>query len=180
VQSIARQTAQNSTSLGQFSETFDARLLALSDTHNLLTLGGWQSASLRDLILIELAPYNMDDNRRVELTGEDVQLNSRQTLALGLTIHELATNAAKYGSLSVPDGKVNVTWDVATLNDKRTLQLGWIESGGPVVKEPGVRGFGSKLIEHSLKGELGADVQLHFAPEGVRFSLSLPLDLSKA
>ena len=179
IQSIARQTMLHSTSLDQFRNTFDARIMALSQTHDLLTLGEWRSAPLRDILMAELSPYNEIEGERVTMTGVKIDLNSRHALALGLTIHELATNAAKYGALSVPNGKVNVTWDYAILGNKVELRLQWIESGGPVVVKPIARGFGTKLIEHSLANELGAEVQLDFPPEGVRFTLKLPIELRK-
>jgi len=180
IQSIARQTCQNSASLDQFSEAFEARLMALSQTHNLLTLGEWRSAPLRDVIMMELVPYDTEGSRRIIVTGDEVQLDARQALALGLTVHELATNAAKYGALSVPNGNIAVAWDVTTLNDGRVLRLRWVESGGPVVKKPLTRGFGSRLIESGMTSELDADVHLEFHPEGVRFILKLPLDPVKA
>jgi len=176
VQSIARQTRKSSASLDQFSKTFDARLMALSQTHNLLTRGGWTSAPLREIIMSELAPYNGNGSRRVRVAGKEIKLSARQALSLGLAVHELATNAAKYGALSVESGNVEVTWDVTALNDRLMLQLSWIESGGPVVEKPRVRGFGSELIEDALKGELKADVKLDFHRDGVRFTLKMPLD----
>ena len=176
VQSIARQTGQNSTSLDQFQKVFNARLMALSQTHNLLTLGEWRSASLREIVMMEMLPYEAEEGRRVTITGEEIRLNSKQALALGLSFHELATNAAKYGALSVPNGKLDVGWRVTTLNNGSVLQLRWIESGGPVVEKPGKRGFGSQLIERGLTSGLEADVQLDFHPDGVRFTLKLSLD----
>jgi len=180
VQSIARQTGRNAPSLDQFRELFEARLMALSQTHNLLREGEWRSASLRDIIMMELSAYDDVGSRRVTIAGEEVHLNSQQALTLGLTFHELATNAAKYGALSVAKGNVEVVWDVSTLNDRPVLQLRWIESGGPVVKKRGVRGFGSGLIEGALTSELDAEVQLDFHRDGVCFNLKLPLDQPKS
>jgi two-component sensor histidine kinase len=170
----------NSASLDQFSKAFNARLMALSETHNLLTVGEWRSAPLRNIIMLELSPYEMAGDRKVTVVGPEVQLNSRQALALGLTVHELATNAAKYGAFSSPNGKVDVAWDVTIEDDRAVLQFRWIESGGPVVTKPRVRGFGSQLIEHSLASEAGAEVHLDFHPQGACYSLKLPLDLGTA
>jgi PAS domain S-box-containing protein len=180
VQSIARQTIRNSASLDQFQKVFNARLMALSQTHNLLTMGEWRSAPLRKIVMMELLPYDAEESQRITIAGDEVQLNSKQALALGLSFHELATNAGKYGALSVPNGKLDVSWHVTTLNDGAVLQLRWIESGGPVVEEPGKRGFGSQLIERGLMSELEANVQLEFHPDGVRFILKLPLDPTDA
>ncbi len=181
VQSIARLTSQNAASLDQFHEAFDDRLMALSQTHDLLTLGEWRSAPLREVIMMELSPYHgTQGGPRVTVTGEDVQLDARQALALGLSVHELANNAAKYGALSVPNGRIDVAWDVIASNDAMVLKLRWVESGGPVVEPPLRRGFGSRLIESGIPSELGADVQLEFHREGVRFTLTLPLDPARA
>src|SRR5216684_1810572 len=144
--------------------------MALSQTHNALTLGEWRSAPLRSIIMTELSPYSGNGSQRTTIVGDEIQLNPRQALTLGLALHELATNAAKYGALSAPSGKVHVAWEVTSLNGGPALQLRWIESGGPVVKKPGARGFGLQFIERGLTSELDADVQLDFHSDGIRFT----------
>lgn len=175
VQSIARQTSINSTSQDNFIEIFEARLLALAKTNDVLIENEWKGAPLREIILTEISPYNRGGPQRVTIAGAKVKLDSLQASALGLAFHELATNAAKYGSLSVPNGRVAITWDIAGPAGGRVLRLRWIESGGPTVKKPDRSGFGSQLIAQSLENGFKADVQWEFLPEGIHFTLNLPL-----
>lgn len=168
VQSIARQTARRSPDLAAFTPLFEARLLALSNTQNLLTAGNWERAPLRDLLEQELAPYA---GEQVRLNGPAVDLDPRQTLGLGMAFHELATNAAKYGALSTAAGCVRVDWSVAG----GSLLLDWVESGGPLVTPPTRRGFGSHLIETTVNRSLGGSAALAYPEDGFTFSLRLPL-----
>ena len=168
VQSIARQTARRAPDLASFVPLFEARLLALSNTQNLLTAGRWESVPLRDLLDQELSPFAEE---QVRLNGPEVRLDPRQTLSLGLAFHELATNAAKYGALSTPNGCVRVDWSV----DARHLRLDWVETGGPAVVAPTRRGFGSQLIEAAVNRDLDGSAALAYPPEGFTFSLRLPL-----
>ncbi|MBD3837917.1 MHYT domain-containing protein [Brevundimonas sp.] len=168
VQSIARQTARRAPDLASFVPLFEARLLALSNTQNLLTAGRWESVPLRDLLNQELSPFAEE---QVRLNGPDVRLDPRQTLSLGLAFHELATNAAKYGALSTPNGCVRVDWSVAD----RHLRLDWVETGGPTVAAPARRGFGSQLIEAAVNRDLDGSAALAYPPEGFTFSLRAPL-----
>jgi two-component system, chemotaxis family, CheB/CheR fusion protein len=176
VHSIAAQTASNAATVAEFSEAFETRLLALSQTHNLLTEGHWRGASLRRILATELSPYNLDvDNPRFALDGEDVRLGPAQALALGMAFHELATNAAKYGAFSIEAGRLNVSWVIDHSASVEHLRLNWVEVGGPPVSAPARRGFGSRLIERGLPHETGGDVSLEFAPKGVRCTISMPL-----
>lgn len=173
VQSIARQTARRTPDIKMFTTLFEARLLALSNTQNLLTAGNWEWVSMRDLLIQELAPYADD---QVQLSGPSVSLDPRQTLGLGMAFHELAVNAAKYGALSAPGGLVHVDWTVS----EGVLSLEWVESGGPPVVSPKRRGFGSDLIESTINRSLNGSGALAYPPEGFTFSLRLPLsDTSK-
>lgn len=176
VRSIARLTSLNTVSFDEFRRAFDDRLMALSQAHDLLTEGQWKGASLRHLLAAELSPFDDGDGARFAIAGEKVQLNPKQALALGLAIHELATNALKYGALSIPSGRVEVAWDVAAAPDGPVVQLRWIESGGPAVEPPQARGFGSRLIERGLQSEIDAEVRLDFRSEGVRCVLRFPLN----
>ena len=142
VLSIATLTARRSDDVQSFAKAFQARLLSLSATHNLLTAEGWQQAGLRDIFCAEFGHYNDD---QIVLTGPDIQLGAENVLTLGLIAHELATNAAKYGALSTPDGRVEVVW--RTEGDD--LHIGWTEHGGPPVSAPDHKGFGSRLIASS-------------------------------
>jgi two-component sensor histidine kinase len=165
---------------GAARSAFLARLLALAKTHDLLTATAWSGSSLRQVVLAELVPFG-DDARpgRVVLDGPEVRLMPNATVALGMAIHELATNAVKYGALSTPGGRVAVGWRVTPARQPgepdRRLHLTWAESGGPRVSSPSRRGFGSRLIETGLARELGGSVRIDFAPEGVCCVMDLPL-----
>ena len=118
----------------------------------------------------ELSHYSVD-GARYAIDGDEVTLQSNRAVPIGMMFHELATNAAKYGALSVPTGRVKVSWIV----DERSLHLQWVEMNGPAVKRPSRRGFGSRLIERGLAHELGADVRLIFDPAGLRCAIDIPL-----
>jgi PAS domain S-box-containing protein len=168
VQAIAHQTLRSAADPNAFRESFELRLLALSATHDLLTASNWRGAALRDVLMTELRPFAAE---QYELSGPDVELTSSETLSLGLVIHELATNAAKYGGLSCEGGRVRVDWRV----DDTWLHIDWREAGGPPVSPPTRRGFGSRLIERSLKDQLGGQARLDFAPGGLACIIRLPL-----
>ncbi|KYF88955.1 protein kinase, partial [Sorangium cellulosum] len=176
VQAIAAQTLRMADSPRAFTEAFLARLLALSQTHNLLNQTSWQGASLRDIVCAELAPHADCDADRVHVTGEHVRLRPEAAVTLGMAIHELATNAAKYGALSQPSGRVEIAWDVSADGREPLLWLEWREMGGPPVRPPRRRGFGSRLIERDLGRQLAREVRLDFVPEGVRCVMHLPLE----
>ena len=169
IQSIAALTARRATSVEDFMRLFQARLIALSDTHNLLTANGWERARLRDLVLQEFRPYAEDQLR---MQGPDVTLESEQALSMGLILHELVTNAAKYGALSNPDaagGRVDVTW--GEVDDDGLIVLDWVESGGPAVTAPTQSGFGSRLIDTSVRGTLRGTATIDYAQGGLHCRL---------
>ena len=169
IQSIAALTARRATSVEGFMRLFQARLIALSDTHNLLTANGWERARLRDLVLQEFRPYAEDQLR---MQGPDVTLESEQALSMGLILHELVTNAAKYGALSNPDaagGRVDVTW--GEVSDDGLIVLDWVESGGPAVAAPTQSGFGSRLIDTSVRGTLRGRATIDYALDGLHCRL---------
>jgi two-component sensor histidine kinase len=136
--------------------------------HGLLTAADWRGASLRDLVAAELAPYE----GRVTVGGPEVMLPPNAALSLALALHELATNALKYGALSVPEGRVEVRWSL----EGGRLQLAWREGGGPLVAPPARRGFGSLLVERSVAHNLGGTARLEFRPEGLAYEVELPLE----
>ncbi|MCA1713582.1 MAG: PAS domain S-box protein [Gammaproteobacteria bacterium] len=179
VQAIALQTLAAAPSLQAFKEDFLSRLMALSNTHNLLADDAWNGVGLREIVLSELAPYQDsaagNGPIRGQLVGDELQLNSKTALALSMALHELATNASKYGALSVPQGRVDVNWDTRQVDGQTWLRLRWTESGGPVVSAPVRRGFGSRLIADGLSFELDGKVALEFAPAGVRCMIDVPL-----
>jgi PAS domain S-box-containing protein len=172
VQAIAAQTLRTTASPAAFRESFEARLLALSSTHDLLTQSVWQGASLQEVILMELRPHGAE---RYQLEGPEVALSPAETLTLGLVFHELVTNAAKYGALSTSEGCVRVRWDIHGDADLPRLELTWSEEGGPPVAPPTRQGFGSRLIERSLQGEIEGKASLDFAESGLRCHLQLRL-----
>ncbi|KRE84654.1 hypothetical protein ASG75_12200 [Rhodanobacter sp. Soil772] len=181
VQAIAHQTIANAADLPAFTESFLSRLLALSHTHNLLAQDAWLGAPLAGIINNELAPYRQDsdtrvNDARVRLQGNGLNLPPKQALALSMALHELATNAGKYGSLSVPEGQVTVTWATRVKDHRPWLLLQWTETGGPLVEPPTRRGFGSRLIDEGIPYELDGEVSLAFPPDGVTCTIDVPLD----
>jgi len=173
VRSIAAQTLSHADNEKDFQRAFDGRLAALSRASTLLTAGSWQAADLRDLIEATLEPFRTDKNLR--LHGPPMTLLSEMTLTLGLTLHELATNAAKYGAFSVPDGWVEIVWAIDGAIEPPRLIMDWSEHGGPPAREPERRGFGRSLIERSIAYELDGSAELTFAPAGVRCHIEIPL-----
>jgi len=170
VQSIAHQTLRSARTPAEFKEAFEARLLALSETHNLLTRENWQGARLREVIHNELGALGGDGQTILE-GGPDIQLSPKAAVAVSLAIHELATNAVKYGALSVARGILTIAWSVRDGN----LELDWREANGPPVSPPVRRGFGSRLLEHGLAAELGGSVTLDYREQGVACFIRLPM-----
>ncbi|MGN6497544.1 MAG: CHASE domain-containing protein, partial [Tsuneonella sp.] len=172
VLSIVSLTRRRSTDIDEFAEALDGRIRALSATHDLLTQSEWGATPIRSVIEAEMAPYVRDRDAALELAGPRVELAPNDALSLGLAIHELATNAAKYGALSVGGGQVRVTW---VLERDNLASLRWVESGGPAVPPSRQRGFGTELIEKIVAHELRHPVDLQFDPEGVRCTLMVPV-----
>lgn len=172
VQSIAMQTARSNTDPKAFAESFQARLMSLSHTHDLLTRSHWEGADLADILHHETEAH---ESHRITANGPHVSLGSAAALSLGMIFHELATNAAKYGALSSPGGRVLVDWSVAQQID-RVLTLTWKEVGGPPVTVPERRGFGSRMVERNVHHDLAGQVDMNYAPEGFRAAFTIPLD----
>jgi len=167
VQTMARLTARSAPDHEAYKASLEARILALSKTHNLLTEAAWETVSLRDVLRAELEPYDNGSDRRVVLEGPPVPLAPRVAVALGMAAHELTTNAAKHGSLSVPEGRVRVRWEVTTNEDGTHLHLMWKETGGPTVRQPSRTGFGSRLLQQGIARDLAGETHLDFAVEGL-------------
>jgi PAS domain S-box-containing protein len=172
VQAIASQTLRTNPEPAAFRQAFEARLIALSATHDLLTAANWRGAQLSDVVQLEFRPFGPE---RYRMQGPPVELPPAEALALGLLFHELATNAAKYGALSGEEGCVEVDWSVEGECPDRRLELLWAERGGPKVVAPTQRGFGSRLIERSLRAQMGGEAVLEFAETGLRCRVVLPL-----
>ncbi|MBU1756868.1 MAG: CHASE domain-containing protein [Alphaproteobacteria bacterium] len=172
VLSIVALTRRRAHNVEDFADGLDGRIRALSATHDLLTQSEWGTTPIAAVVGAELAPYAHDESHRVVCEGPTVELAPNDALSLGLALHELATNASKYGSLSTEGGLVSVTWELAADNLAR---LHWVESGGPPVPQQRHRGFGTDLIEKIVAHELRHPVELDFAPEGVRCTLLVPV-----
>ena len=171
VQSLAMQSLRDVRANGG-RDDFEGRLVALSRAHDILTNENWQGAWLEDVVRQAMAPFSED---RFVTEGPSVRLSPKQSLAISMALHELATNAAKYGALSGDAGNVRIGWTVANDREPARLQLTWTEEGGPVVKQPKKQGFGSRLISRSLANELSGTVELEFKPEGIVCSISTPI-----
>lgn len=169
VQALAQQTL-NKVEDQEAVSSFGKRLTALAAAHDVLTRDQWSTAGLGDVAKGALATFGDD---RFLLSGPEVIIGPRATLSLSLMLHELATNAAKYGALTAPDGKVAVSWTVTGDGDKDMLRLSWKERGGPPAKEPTRKGFGSRLIRMGLTGSGG--VTLSYGPEGLTVAATAPL-----
>ncbi|MDP3404223.1 MAG: HWE histidine kinase domain-containing protein [Brevundimonas sp.] len=172
VQSIAMQTARSHPDPRTFADSFQQRLLALSHTHDLLTRSHWEGADLRDVLEHETSAHGPS---RIVLNGPPVALDPASALSFGMIFHELATNAAKYGALSSPEGRVLVDWSVAN-QTRRTLSVTWRETGGQTVVPPDRRGFGSRMIERNVRHDLAGEVKLGYPGDGFIAELSVPLD----
>jgi len=172
VQSIAMQTLRHAENPAAFNEAFIERIYALARAHELLTEASWDGASLIDVIERTLQVH-VADRRQVALSGPPVRLGPNAAVTLNMVFHELATNAAKYGALSIPEGRIDVTW--ATASGRDAIVIDWRESRGPPVAEPGRRGFGSRLIERGLTREMGGEAQMDFLPAGLHCHIVLPM-----
>ena len=168
VQAIASQTLRSGVGIDDARSALNGRLQALSNAHDLLTGEHWAGAELAGIIATAASAYAPIDSTVFQMEGPAVLVSPRSALAFSMALHELCTNAAKYGALSSPDGRVCVTWQVdVSITEQKMLQLRWAESGGPPVKSPTHKGFGSRLIDTALAAELGGEVRLIYEPQGV-------------
>jgi len=171
VQAIAMQTWRSATA--EERAAFGARLRTLAEAHDLLTLENWDRASLHNIVSRALEPFNEKHRERFQIDGPNAQLSANKALLLTMALHELATNAVKYGALSNGSGQVSIAWEVP-LSEKPQLRLVWRESGGPLVKPPERKGFGSTLIGRAFEDER-SDARIAFDPQGVICTLRLGL-----
>jgi PAS domain S-box-containing protein len=175
VQSLAANTAREAAVPPAMREAFEARLIALSRTHDQLTRTGWQTADLGTIIHEIFAPHLHGLAERITLSGEPVNLPPRQALALAMVFNELAANALRHGSLSVAGGRLGLTWLVKPARGRPTLRLDWRETGGPAASAPDRKGFGMRLIERSIVNELCGAADLKYRRGGLRASIKIPL-----
>lgn len=177
VQAIAAQTLRSENVPDHVRESLTDRLMALSKAHDVLTDEKWSGAGLHELAQQAATPYGADDGERFVVSGPPVNLPPKTAIAVALAFHELATNAAKYGALSVPDGQVRVSWRTSRpKGEPRRLHLTWQEVGGPPVVEPQNTGFGARLITRGLAAELQGEVKLTFPPTGVVCTIDAPIN----
>jgi two-component sensor histidine kinase len=171
VQAVVGATARSTSNIDAFYHAFVGRIVSLANTHSLLTEALWQTASLRNLLAKELSPYNDDFGQRIVLDGPDVELPSEAAVPIGMAIHELTTNAAKYGALSTNQGRIVVRWEATETEGGQRVRLCWRESGGPEVAKPTRQGFGTRLLDRVLATQLNATVATHYDPEGLRVEI---------
>lgn len=166
VSAIATQTFRTAATKEDAQGVLEARLLALNQAHAVLVQSSWKNAPMATVVEGALAPYRSGE-KRIAIGGPVVNLPAKQALSLALALHELATNATKYGALSVPGGKVDVTWSVTPDDGGRWLRFAWREQGGPLVSAPTRRGFGSRLIESTLSADFGNTARIDYARDGL-------------
>ncbi|HEV2565753.1 MAG TPA: HWE histidine kinase domain-containing protein, partial [Microvirga sp.] len=175
VQSIAFQSLKNAQTMEHAHERLESRLMALARVHDVLTRESWDSAELRTIVHQAISPFESVDLQRFVLSGPPIKLPPRQVLPLSMAVHELLTNALKYGALSVPSGWISISWDLDPNGGE--VRFRWEENGGPPVQPPSARGFGTRLIERGLSQELGGAVAIEFDPSGVICAITFPLTL---
>ena len=174
MQAIAVQTFRSASR--EERAKFEGRLGALAEAHNLLSQEKWAGSELRDVIARVLQPFLLTNPDRIRMAGPAVPLSPRLAVVLSMIVHEIATNAAKYGALSNETGRVTLDWEVIADTTKPRLRLIWTEIGGPPVTAPVQRGFGSRLIERSARDQLGGEATVDFLPRGVVYTISCALD----
>jgi two-component sensor histidine kinase/PAS domain-containing protein len=177
VQSIANQSMRHSKDQKDFQNRFSGRLLSLAASNDLLARGDWRGSSLRELIEFQLAPFIDLSSPRLEINGPEVSLAADASQAIGLALHELATNAVKYGALSSSQGRISVLWSVDQPIGAGGLKLDWRERSGPSVTHPKNKGFGHIVIKNMIEQAVRGSVELDFAEEGLHWSLQAPASI---
>lgn len=176
VQSMVTQSLRNAPSMTAARRTVTARLQSMATAHDLLTRENWNSATIPEIVAAATKPFEDGHGHRFQTHGLDLKMPPRATMALMLSLHELATNAVKYGALSRPDGHVVIDWMVFKNAAEDHLELRWHEFGGPAIDgPPSTRGFGSKLIETVLAAEMEGEATIEYRPAGVVFKLVAPV-----
>jgi two-component sensor histidine kinase/PAS domain-containing protein len=174
VQSVAAQTMRSSSTLENFSNAFTGRLRALAIAHDILTETRWIGIGLNELLTAVLAPYRTPEEPRISIMGQAVLLPARAVVPLSMALHEMATNAAKYGALSTTHGRIDITWQV-TGDIEKSVGLVWREQGGPVIKAGVSGGFGTRLIDLVIGHDLDGGTQVDFDPAGARWLITFPV-----
>jgi two-component sensor histidine kinase/PAS domain-containing protein len=174
VQSVAAQTMRSSSTLENFSDAFTGRLKAIAIAHDILTQTRWIGIGLNELLVAVLGPYRTPEEPRISISGPPILLPARAVVPLSMVLHEMTTNAAKYGALSTPRGNIAITWQVSGAIEQ-AVELVWQERGGPVVKSDASGGFGTRLIDHVISHDLDGSTQIDFDPAGVRWTIAFPV-----
>jgi two-component sensor histidine kinase len=174
VMAIARQTARQARDVPEYHDRFSQRLLALAECNDLLVKENWYGASFADLVAVHLKPFGDLNGDRIDAFGPMIRLKPNAVQHLGLALHELATNASKYGALAGARGRVSIEWDLDAPSQMVSVQ--WRERGGPIVAPPERRGFGRVVIEQIVPRALQGAGALAFAPEGVSWEFVFPAE----
>lgn len=176
-QSFSRLDCRDNGELTSARGAFEARLFALARGHDVLTRENWAGASLKEVIGQSLAPYREHpaECSRIRVEGPDLRIAPPMALSLSMALHELCTNALKYGALSAPGGGIRISWSTLPVSTGRRLIMRWEENGGPPVSPPTRKGFGSRLIQNGLARELNGTVRLVYEPQGVACEIDVPL-----
>jgi two-component system CheB/CheR fusion protein len=175
VMSLATQTMRYATTKEEFAEAFLGRIRALNASYSLVSSKKWEKISLNDLVFEEMNPYQSKEKTNFIIEGPEVLLSPPGALSFGMAIHELATNAIKYGALSVSEGVVKISWKFETIDKMPFLIFTWQEENGPKVRQPDRKGFGMTLIEKGIAHELSAKASITFNEEGVSAILITPV-----
>lgn len=175
VQSIAAQTFRQAQDIPEALRRFEARLAAMGQANSLLSEEHWRNADMANLVQSALEPFIAKEKDRVQISGPRLPVAAPRALMISMILHELATNAAKYGALSNDSGKIAIDWHSTQDGGEPRVHLTWQESGGPAVAEPKRRGFGTTLIQRGLTGQLGGRAEIEFAPSGLRCTLQCPI-----
>jgi two-component sensor histidine kinase len=154
-------------------QAIEGRIRALANVHKLFVESRWTGAELRSVVSQELAPYYQDSETRVSIEGPDLLLETSTAQTIAVTLHELATNAAKYGALSVPDGRVQVEWSHAA---NGRLVLRWTETGGPPVQPPSHKGFGTRVMDAMIRGQLKGEMRFDWRAEGLACEVTMSVE----
>jgi PAS domain S-box-containing protein len=174
VQSVAAQTVRSSDSMGDFTHAFSGRLRALAIAHDMLTQTRWIGIGLKELLIAVLTPHLSYDDEPVTIEGPAILLSARAVVPLSMALHELTTNAVKYGALSVQGGRIDISWRL-TGGEEQSVELSWREHGGPKVESGPSSGFGTMLINRVISYDLDGTSKIEFDPAGVRCSLTFPV-----
>jgi two-component sensor histidine kinase len=175
VQALIQLNLRSSPSMAEFRGTISGRIESLAKTHTLLTAKRWRAIGFRDILKSEVEPY--EQAARVSLSGPDFDLEAEVATTIGMVVHELTTNAAKYGALSSSSGTIDISWTLAAVADQADsrVTLDWLERGGPPVQEPDKTGFGSTLIKRLIVRQFGGTATFEFARDGLRFHAAFPI-----